>query len=234
MEDFYDSQAWKVGTGTGKSPQPPPKYGHHKGHKSPGMAHSQSEGNIDFRSRGIKDHNLRVGKTFESAAGDYYTRSSEDTDASSSFSRGRTITRTPSPVKALEDIKEDQASNSPPSPTKRSRSPFKQMFGEKGWLGRSTSMNELPNEKYRKTGIKHWGGKIKQRVENLVSLIRKNPHPANPLAYEDRPKMCRRCRSSYQRPSTSTNRHPSLLPRPNSTSLSVLLCKQSCTPKWSS
>lgn len=180
MEDFYDSQAWKVGTGTGKSPQPPPKYGHHKGHKSPGMAHSQSEGNIDFRSRGTKDHNLRVGKTFEGAAGDYYTRSSEDTDASSSFSRGRTITRTPSPVKALEDIKEDQASNSPPSPTKRSRSPFKQMFGEKGWLGRSTSMNELPNEKYRKTGIKHWGGKIKQRVENLVSLIIKDP-PSNSI-----------------------------------------------------
>lgn len=180
MEDFYDSQAWKVGTGTGKSPQLPPKYGHHKGHKSPGMAHSQSEGNIDFRSRGIKDHNLRVGKTFESAAGDYYTRSSEDTDASS-FSRGRTITRTPSPVKALEDIKEDQASNSPPSPTKRSRSPFKQMFGEKGWLGRSTSMNELPNEKYRKTGIKHWGGKIKQRVENLVSLIRKKPPPSKSI-----------------------------------------------------
>lgn len=172
MEDFYDPQAWKVGTGTGKPPQLPPKYDHHKGHKSPGMSHSQSEGNIDFRSHGIKDHNLRVGKTFERAAGDYYTRSSEDTDASSSFSRGRTITRTPSPVKALEDIREDPASKTPPSPTKRSRSPFKQMFGENGWLGRSTSMNELPNEKYRKNGIKHWGGKIKQRVENLVSLNR--------------------------------------------------------------
>lgn len=231
MEDFYEPQTWKVGTGTGKSPQPPPKYGYHKGHKSPGMSHSQSEGNIDFRSRGTKDHNLRVGKTYESAAGDCNTRSSEDTDASSSFSRGRTITRTPSPVKALEDIKEDPASNSPPSPTKRSRSPFKQMFGENGWLGRSTSMNELPNEKYRKTGIKHWGGKIKQRVENLASL-KKNPL-ASPMAYEDRPKMCRRYRSSYQRPSTSTNRPPNLLPRPNSTSPSVLLCKQSSIPKWS-
>lgn len=175
MEDFYDPPTWKVGTGTGKPPHPPPKYGHHKGHKSPGMSHSQSEGNIDFRSGGIKDRNLRVGKTFESAAGNSYPRSSEDTDASSSFSRGRTITRTPSPVKALEDIKEDQASISPPSPTKRSRSPFKQMFGENGWLGRTTSMNELPNEKYRKTGIKHWGGKIKQRVENIVSLRRTHP-----------------------------------------------------------
>lgn len=149
-------------------PQPPSKIGHHKGHKSAGMSHSQSEGNIDFRSGAVHDHNLRVGKTYESAAGDYRTRRSEDTDASSSFSRGRTITRTPSPVKTLEDINEDQAYNPAPSPTKRSRSPFKQMFGENGWLGRSTSMNELPNEKYRKTGIKHWGGKIKQRVENLV------------------------------------------------------------------
>ena len=185
MEDFCDPQTWKVGTGAGKTPQPPPKHGYHKGHKSPGMLHSQSEGNIDFRLRGIKDHNLRVGKTFEGAAGDYYTRSSEDTNASSSFSRGRTITRTPSPVKALEDIKEDQASRSPPSPTKRSRSPFKQMFGENGWLGRSTSMNELPNEKYRKTGIKHWGGKIKQRVENLVSL-KENPRQVNWLTRADR------------------------------------------------
>lgn len=231
MEDFYDAQPWKVGTGAGKPPQPPPKYGHLKGHKSPGMSHSQSEGNIDFRSRGIKEHNLRVGKTFEGAAGDYYTRRSEDTDASSSFSRGRTVTRTPSPIKALEDIREDQASISPPSPTKRSRSPFKQMFGENGWLGRSTSMNELPDEKYRKTGIKHWGGKIKQRVENLVNF---KSAPTSPLTYEDRPKMCRRCRSSYPRPSTSTNRPPSLLLKPDSTFPSVLLCKQSSTPKWSS
>lgn len=169
MEDFYDPQAWKGGAGAEMPPQPPSKVGYHKGHKSPGMSHSQSEGNIDFRSRAIKDHNIRVGKTFESAAGDYHTRRSEDTDASSSFSRGRTITRTPSPVKTLEDIKEDQTYTPTPSPTKRSRSPFKQMFGENGWLGRSTSMHELPNEKYRKTGIKHWGGKIKQRVENLVS-----------------------------------------------------------------
>ena len=184
MEDFYDPQTWKVGTGTGKTPQPPPKHGYRKGHKSPGMSHSQSEGNIDFRSRATKDHNLRVGKTFEGAAGHYHNRSSEDTIASSSTSRGRTITRTPSPVKTLEDIKEDQASRSPPNPTKRSRSPFKQMFGENGWLGRSTSMNELPNEKYRKTGIKHWGGKIKQRVENLVGLRSAPPPAGSSLAYK--------------------------------------------------
>ena len=170
MADFTDPKVWKIDTGTGKPPQLPPKYGIHKGHKSPGMSHSQSEGNIAFRSGERNEHNLRVGKIFQGAAGDYHTRPSKNTDATSSFSRGRVTTRTPSPIKALEDIKEDQASYSPPSPMKRSRSPFKQMFGENGWLGRSTSMNELPNEKYRKNGIKHWGGKLKQRVENMVSL----------------------------------------------------------------
>lgn len=86
--------------------------------------------------------------------------------------------RTPSP-RRLNDIKEEQGTNSfiensaayPPSPIKRSRSPVKQLFGEQGWLGRSTSMRELPSEEFRKTGIKHWGGKLKQRIEYIVSLF---------------------------------------------------------------
>ncbi len=45
---------------------------------------------------------------------------------------------------------------------------MKQMFGERGWLGKSMSMKELPSEEYRKTGLKHWGGKIKHRVEYMV------------------------------------------------------------------
>lgn len=86
--------------------------------------------------------------------------------------------RTPSP-RRLNDIKEEQGTNSfiensaayPPSPIKRCRSPAKQLFGEQGWLGRSTSMRELPSEEFRKTGIKHWGGKLKQRIEYIVSLL---------------------------------------------------------------
>lgn len=86
--------------------------------------------------------------------------------------------RTPSP-RRLNDIKEEQGTNSfiensaaySPSPIKRSRSPVKQLFGEQGWLGRSTSMRELPSEEFRKTGIKHWGGKLKQRIEYIVSLF---------------------------------------------------------------
>lgn len=86
--------------------------------------------------------------------------------------------RTPSP-RRLNDIKEEQGTNSfiensseyPLSSTKRSRSPVKQLFGEQGWLGRSTSMRELPSEEFRKTRIKHWGGKLKQRIEYIVSLF---------------------------------------------------------------
>lgn len=165
MGDFYDSEAWRVGTGVGKAPRPPPIYGH----KSPGMSHSQSEGNIDFRAPATNTRTLRAGTTFHSQH-DHASELNGGTDVSPTFSRGRRITRTPSPVKLLEDIKEDQMVGSAPSPAKRSRSPMKQLFGENGWLGRSTSMNELPDEKYRKTGIKHWGGKIKERVENIVRV----------------------------------------------------------------
>ena len=48
---------------------------------------------------------------------------------------------------------------------------MKQFFGERGWLGKSTSMKELPSAEYRKGGIKHWGGKIKERVEHLVRKL---------------------------------------------------------------
>jgi len=147
-------------------PKPPPK----SGHKSPYMSHSQSESNIDFRSNPTIAYNVRVGKMFVPRSD--HQRSSEDTDntaVSSSFSRGRSVTRTPSPAKILEDIKEDRSPRSSPTPTprKRSRSPMKKLFGENGWLGKSMSMKDLPSHK---KGLKHWGGKVKERVENLVRI----------------------------------------------------------------
>ena len=42
---------------------------------------------------------------------------------------------------------------------------MKQLFGPHGWLGKSMSMKELPSEK---GGFKQFGGKLKQRIENLV------------------------------------------------------------------
>lgn len=150
-------------------PKPPPKHGH----KSPYMSHSQSESHIDFRSHDALAHKIRVGKMFM-PRGDQQ-RLSEDTDntaVSSSLSRGRSVTRTPSPAKALEDIKEVRSPTSPPSPKcrKRSRSPMKKFFGEMGKLGKSMSMKDLPSQEYRKKGFKHWGEKVKERVENLVRI----------------------------------------------------------------
>ncbi|KAK3174290.1 hypothetical protein OEA41_001534 [Lepraria neglecta] len=160
MEDFQDARAVRDDT---------VNYGKKYGHRSPGMPHSQSEGNIDFRATARNDHSIRVGKKF--AVRGEHNRSSEDTSAtSSSFSRGRSISRTPSPTKLLENINEDEAT---PSPPKRSRSPMKQLFGERGWLGKSMSMKELPSAEYRKGGIKHWGGKLKERVEHLTEDVSK-------------------------------------------------------------
>ena len=76
----------------------------------------------------------------------------------------------------MDEIKEDsyiESSEVPSSPTKRSRSPMKQLFGERGFLGRSTSMKELPSEEYRKKGVKHWSEKIKQRVGGMTEDVTK-------------------------------------------------------------
>lgn len=158
MGDFLDSQEQELATDT-LSKGPPRS-------KNRAMPHSQSEGNIAFRSdsRAPDQH---FNHTF--LGNDIgHARHSDETHVSPSQSRGRGISRTPSPSKYLEDIKEDQSPEDPQTPIKRSRSPMKQMFGERGWLGKSTSMKELPSEEYRKTGLKHWGGKIKQRMEHLV------------------------------------------------------------------
>ena len=129
------------------------------------MPHSQSESNIDFRAPPTNAHNLRVGKTFI-IRDDCNVKSNEE--PSNPFdARGRPISRTTSPVKILEDIKEDQSPGSP-TPPKRSRSPMKQLFGEGGWLGKSMSMKELPDAEYRKKGFKHKMEKFKQRVEDMV------------------------------------------------------------------
>lgn len=132
--------------------------------KSFGMSQSRSEGNIQYpHQRSHSYDNLEDGYTLE---GFPYINFAEENDPPL-FDRGRAAYRAPSPVKILDDIKEEEpvAENTPP---KRAQSPIKQLFGEKGWLGRSTSMKELPSEEYRKTGIKHWGGKIKEKMLGKV------------------------------------------------------------------
>ena len=160
--DFVDSEDMKTPT---KLPYKLPS----KTYKAHGMPHSQSEGNIDFRSGCSSSSSGSQYSHIYSGLDDDRARWSEDTATSSTPSRGRSFKRTTSPTKELEDIKEVQSPvTPPPSPPKRSRSPMKMMFGEKGWLGKSMSMNELPSAEYRKTGLKHWGGKLKKGVGNLV------------------------------------------------------------------
>ena len=165
LGDFYD---------VSERPKTPAKDGKHQPtYRHNGMSHSLSEGNVDFRCLGTQRppefHHLRL------ASNEIPIRLSEEIVVSPplSPSRGRSGPRTPSPFK-LEDIKEDLSPEEhPKNPPKRSRSPVKQLFGHNGWLRKSTSMKELPSEEYRKAGnsaFKHWGGKIKQRVEHLVCV----------------------------------------------------------------
>lgn len=131
-----------------------------------GMSQSRSEGNMFHRAPPP-----RINTRFDPALPDtrkYHATIETDSYPSQSSSvRGRVTARTPSPAK-LDDIVENRITEFSPSPIKRSRSPVKQLFGERGWLGRSTSMKELPSEEYRKTGFKHWGGKLKQKVGEIV------------------------------------------------------------------
>ena len=142
-----------------------------------GMSQSRSESHLNYdamptRIRSPIHHEARETRNHyeRREARNRHVNFSDDLGHSpvSPSTRGRLPSRAPSPIK-LDDIKEDQPTDVPLSPIKRSRSPVKQLFGEHGWLGRSTSMKELPSDEYRKTGLKHWGGKLKQRVGEIVS-----------------------------------------------------------------
>ncbi|KAL8732472.1 MAG: hypothetical protein Q9166_002685 [cf. Caloplaca sp. 2 TL-2023] len=148
-----------------------------------GMSHSASENNISFRrqpcfNQASFDELQQYADFEDDNSPSIYSQDSP----SFARSRGRLVHRTPSPVKTLEDIKEDHTPEGshdyspqkslpmdpPISPFKRSRSPMKQLFGEKGFLGRSASMNELPGEENRKKGVKHLVEKINQRVGGML------------------------------------------------------------------
>lgn len=144
-------------------------------HNPKGMSQSMSENNISFRRP--NDHSQFSPKATQQHVG-------YDLTGGSPY-RGRQASRTPSPIKGLEKIKEDPSpegirdqapstnvSMDPPaSPVKRSRSPMKQLFGDKGFLGRSTSMKEMPSEEYRKKGMKQLSEKLKQRMGEMVRNI---------------------------------------------------------------
>lgn len=133
--------------------------------KPAGMPHSRSEGSMQYQHRRAYSQDHEIAPTL---GGFPYIRFANG-DEPPIFDRGRAAFRSPSPVKPLDDIKEEEPVE-PEAPPKRAQSPIKQLFGEKGWLGRSTSMKELPSEEYRKTGIKHWGEKIKEKMLGKVCI----------------------------------------------------------------
>lgn len=135
-------------------------------HRPKAMSQSRSEGNMQKRVPPTRIE-TRFDPVLLEKRNCHITIEQENNPLRDSPSRGRLAFRTPSPTK-LDDIAENQEMDYPPSPVKRSRSPVKQLFGERGWLGRSTSMKELPSEEYRKTGFKHWGEKLKQKVGEIV------------------------------------------------------------------
>jgi len=49
------------------------------------------------------------------------------------------------------------------------RLPFKKLFGERGILVRPVGTKDIPDPRFIKTGFVHWSGKMKQRVEDMVS-----------------------------------------------------------------
>ncbi len=188
LEDFYDEPhlsleelARDIGNFYDFVENSPTRGGAQPTYRHNGMSHSLSEGNIEFRLRAgqpkaghFRHRRLPSDEiTIRYSEDDSTSFSSPSRGAvSSSSSRGRSVIRTPSPFK-LEDIKEASRSVEELSmiPHKRHHSPVKQLFGEHGWLGASRSTKDLPGDlRRKKTGLKEWTGKLKERVEHLVCV----------------------------------------------------------------
>lgn len=178
-------------------------------HKPNGMTHSRSENNVTFviDPKPVNGSRLNLSNHQPTVS---YSKLDERGFPPVPADRGRAPTRTPSPVKHLEGFGGEPMLDYPQSPSKRQRSPMKKMFGENGWLGRSTSMKELPSDQYRKTGLKHWGGKFKQRVEDLVTPLHVLRIPYTQLTFvpEDwRRNQTRPKPFQPRKPSRQTSRH---------------------------
>ena len=142
-------------------------------HKPRTMCHSQSESDITYSSSSSTPiPSLTHSGSF--SGGIYTTKLVQQKDSSSrSPQRRMPPSRTPSPTKRLPelpDLDENVELDLTKSPSKRSKSPTKQMFGEKGWLNQSPGAKSTKDEQNRKTGIKSFSGKIKQRMGELVGL----------------------------------------------------------------
>lgn len=165
-QEFCDNEIQPSTTAAFNTPETMANEYHHEPN---GMSHSHSENNVTFMVAPKPMNASRLNLSANHKHTVSYSKTDERGFPLPSADRGRPPIRTPSPIKRVERAGGETMLESPQSPSTRQRSPMKKMFGENGWLGRSTSMKELPSEQYRKTGLKHWGGKIKQRVEDLVT-----------------------------------------------------------------
>ncbi|KAL9602526.1 MAG: hypothetical protein Q9219_001821 [cf. Caloplaca sp. 3 TL-2023] len=183
LTDFfrdYDETSARIFFSSGPSHQQT-KYGD----RPKGMRQSFTDNNLSFR----RGHSPQASPSIS-----YHSTESEESQHASvkplfAQERGRIPASKASPAKSLEGIPEDHESGDrysyspqkqlpeipdlPASPTKRSRSPMKQLFGDRGYLGRSTSMKELPSEEYRRKGMKHLGERLKQRVGGVTGSVSK-------------------------------------------------------------
>ena len=126
-----------------------------------GLGHSYSENNIPSH---VTTFPASPPKTGYSKLDNVL----ENPFQSPQFERGRGRDRTGSPFKEISISGQDSTSDyNPHSPPRRSRSPMKKMFGDNGWLGRSTSLKDTHNHQ---SGLKMWSGNIKHRVADMVSF----------------------------------------------------------------
>ena len=139
---------------------------------------SKSEGHIKSCLKQSRDDDPYVNDPYVNAPYAYYyeppmggQQSPPERANSPGRGRAREKEKVRSPVRFSDNVDEHDPIPFLKSPTRRSRSPHKKLFGENGWLGRSTSMKELPAEKYKKPAFKNFGEKIKQRVGDFVSSV---------------------------------------------------------------
>jgi hypothetical protein len=135
------------------------------------IPHFKSKGNVESLS-GEREIGMRFLESvyYSRDKGTAYQKESQ-IERTEFPAKGPTRQQSLSPIGSLEDFDENCVVDLQPSQLRGSRSPHKKLFGENGWLGRSMSMKEFPAEKYKKPGLKMLGEKIKQRVEDIVSVL---------------------------------------------------------------
>ncbi|KAI9930300.1 hypothetical protein MW887_011051 [Aspergillus wentii] len=67
----------------------------------------------------------------------------------------------------------------------QAKKPHKKLFGEKGWLGCTSDLQDLPNDKSKQKIFKGLGKKIKQHVEELAGDMATKAYP-NPFHHASR------------------------------------------------